>query len=142
MGGSNEDTSVLDVTGRLDTSAPTKVDKPPVTDVAKPLTTGTTIGSSIEALERDEVLRTRSFAWLVILLVTVGMGATAVVPGGTPEGKAVMYVVCGATFLSMLFLQRQTRDPVRFRQSRTALIWFIPAVSVNGALYYFGVFSG
>jgi len=31
--------------------------------------------SVLEALERDEILRTRSFSWLVMLLVTVGCAA-------------------------------------------------------------------
>jgi len=52
-----------------------------------------------------------------------------------------MYVACGATLMSMLFLQYQTRDPLRFRQARTALIWFVPAAAVNAPVYYFGVFS-
>ena len=134
MGRVDDQTSVLE---------PTKVEKP-ARATPRPEPPGgpaTTIGSSIEALEHDEILRTRTFAWLVMSLVTVGIAATFVVPGGELRGKVVMCIACGATFLAMVFLQYQTRDPLRFRQSRTALIWFVPASAVNAAVYYFGFFS-
>jgi serine/threonine-protein kinase len=41
----------------------------------------------------------------------------------------------------MGFLMYQTLDPLRFRQRRTTLVWFFPAIAVNAAIYYFGVFS-
>ncbi|HSD88869.1 MAG TPA: serine/threonine-protein kinase [Kofleriaceae bacterium] len=144
MGKSDEETAVLEVATRPprpDTSLETKVDKPLPSGTDKPVTPGTSIGSSIEALERDEILRTRSFSWVVISLVTVGSAATFFVPGGQRDGQAVMLAACSATFLSMLFLQYQTRDPLRFRQPRTALIWFVPSIAVNAPVYYFGVFS-
>lgn len=135
MGRADDQTSVLEAT---------KVEKPVRPAAAKPEPAGgaaTTIGSSIEALEHDEILRTRTFAWIVMSLVTVGIAATFVVPGGEVGGRILMCIACGATFLSMLFLQYQTRDPLRFRQARTALIWFVPATAVNAAVYYFGLFS-
>ena len=126
---------------------PTRVDRPaaradtgePSAD--KPISPGGSIGSSIEALERDEITRTRSFAWIVISLIAVGAASTFILPGGQPSGKLVMLIACGTTFLAMLFLLYQTRDPIRFRKPSTTWIWYVPAVAVNAPVYYFGVFS-
>lgn len=102
---------------------------------------GTSLGSSIEALEHDEILRTRTFAWIVMAIVCVGGVATFAVPGGQPGGKVAMIVACGSTLLAMVFLYYRTRDAVRFRRPSTEWVWYVPAVGVNAPVYYFGPFS-
>jgi eukaryotic-like serine/threonine-protein kinase len=115
---------------------------PTVSSAPEPsATTGTTIGSPIEALERDEILRTRTFSWLVMILAAVGIVGALLIPGGDPRGLAVMLTACSAGMVSMIYLLYQTRNPARFRQSRTALIWFVPAIAVNAAVLFFGIFS-
>ena len=137
MGGVPEqETAVLTRSAR--TPRPGPDDEP---TKVEPATTGTSIGSPIEALERDEILRTRAFCWLVIVLALVGASAAAVIPGGHPTGKLIMFCACGAGILSMLVLLYQTADAIRYRQRRTTLVWFFPAVAVNAAVLYFGVFS-
>ena len=82
-------------------------------------TTGTTIGSPIEALERDEILRTRTFSWLVMILAAVGIVGALLIPGGDPRGLAVMLTACSAGMVSMIYLLYQTRNPARFRHRRS-----------------------
>ncbi len=101
----------------------------------------TSIGSPIEALERDEMLRTRTFCLIVILLAIVGAATAVLIPGGNPDGVRVMLVACTAGLLAMAFLLYQTGDPVRYRRPWTSLVWFFPAVCVNAAVVFFGVFS-
>ncbi len=102
---------------------------------------GTSIGSPLEALERDEILRTRAFSWLVMLLAAVGSTVAIVIPGGDPIARAIMLAGCAIGVISMVFLLYQTYSPVRFRQQRTTLTWFLPAISVNTAVLFFGVYS-
>jgi eukaryotic-like serine/threonine-protein kinase len=103
--------------------------------------TGTSIGSPIEALERDEILRTRTFSLLVMLLATVGVIVALVIPGGDIRGILIMLGACVVSVGSMLFLLYQTRDPIRFRKRSTALVWFLPASAVNAAVLFFGIYS-
>ncbi|MGE5183706.1 MAG: serine/threonine-protein kinase [Acidobacteriota bacterium] len=106
-----------------------------------PASGATSIGSPIEALERDEILRTRTFCLIVALLAVVGAVSGIVIPGGDRDGKLVLFGACIVGLLSMAFLLYQTRDPIRFRQKWTLLVWFFPAICVNAAVFYFGIFS-
>lgn len=137
MGGEPK-TAVLRMS-RQEPPATDKQDNDP-TQVQPPSSTSS-IGSPLEALERDEILRTRTFSWLVMLLAAVGVGAALIVPGGDPLGRSIMYVACAVAAASMAFLLYQTRDPVRYRQHRTSLVWFFPAVAVNACVFFFGAFS-
>lgn len=126
-----DDATLRDRTPPRD-NAPTRVDA----------VVGTTnVGTPIEALERDEILRTRKFGLMVFALAIVGTIAATFVPGGDPLGKGVMYGACALAIASMSFLVYQTLDPARFRQRRTAFAWFFPAICVNAAVFFFGVFS-
>lgn len=75
----------------------------------------TSVGSPIEALERDEILRTRRFGLMVVALALVGTAAATLVPGGDPLGETIMYAACAVAIVTMSFLIYQTLDPVRFR---------------------------
>lgn len=137
MGGTPEqETAVMKMSAhaprRSSDDMPTKVE---------PATAGTSIGSPIEALERDEIMRARTFSWLVVLLAVVGSSAAAVIPGGHPIGRLIMFSACGIVILSMMLLLYQTADPIRYRQRRTMLVWFCPPIAVNAAVWHFGVFS-
>jgi hypothetical protein len=129
--------------GSEDATAPLKM-VPSHTAAAKRDEASTSISSpleALEALERDEILRTRAFSLLVILLAIVGAVAATFLPGGHPIAQRVMYTACALGVLSMAFLLYQTLDPLRFRQRRTTLVWFIPAIAINAPVFYFGVFS-
>ncbi|HEX5059945.1 MAG TPA: protein kinase [Kofleriaceae bacterium] len=144
MGGNAEqETAVLKMSAQ--TPSPRGTDERPAhaerTTIDPPPTTGSSTGSSLQALERDEILRSRAFSFLVMVLAIVGSIAAFVVPGGQPRGQLILVGGCALGFASMVFLLYQTLDPLRFRQPSTTLVWFLPAISVNAAVYYFGVFS-
>jgi len=109
-------------------------------DSRLPTRSGTTI-SSIEALERDEILRTRAFSTLVIVLTIAGAIGIAAIPGGDPVALKITIAACVLGASAMLFVLYQTGDPVRYRQRRTALTWFVPALCVNAAVLFFGPYS-
>jgi serine/threonine-protein kinase len=140
-GGSEEPTASLKMSARARAPRPAAEPEPDTTKLDAAGSAATSIGSPIEALERDEILRTRAFTYLVMLLATIGAITPFVLPGGHPVAKQVMFAACGLGFLSMFVLLYQTGDPVRFRQRLTSLIWFCPAISVNAAVFYFGVYS-
>lgn len=143
MGGlAEQETAVL----KMSAQPPRRreADEPPpakLPTVDPPPTTGPSVNAPLQALERDEILRSRAFSLLVMLLAVVGVVAGLVVPGGQPFGLAILLAGCAVSFATMMFLLYQTFDPLRFRQRRTTLVWFLPAIAVNCAVYYFGVFS-
>jgi len=100
----------------------------------------TTIGSPLEALERDEMVRTRRFCLIGAIIGVCGACAVAVLPGN-PSATAAVLSSVGLSLAAIIFLYRRTSDPVTFRKPSTLLGWFIPAVCVTSALPYFGVFS-
>lgn len=100
----------------------------------------TTIRSPLEALEHDEILRTRWFCLIGTAIAVAGGGSVVVLPGDpTASGLLVGAVVVALG--ALLFLYLRTRDPVAFRKRSTMLGWFIPAAGVTTAIPYFGVFS-
>lgn len=100
----------------------------------------TTIGSPLEALERDELMRTRRFCLIGALIGLCGGGSTMLLPGD-PTASAVTLSAVGCALAAILFLYVRTSDPVKFRKPTTLLGWYIPAVCVCSAIPYFGVFS-
>jgi eukaryotic-like serine/threonine-protein kinase len=103
-------------------------------------TSSTTIGSPLEALEHDEILRTRKFC---IVGVGVGLagGASALLLPGDPTISVLLLVAVATAIVAMVFLYSRTRDPIAFRRPSTGLGWFVPAACVTTAIPYFGVFS-
>ncbi|HEX5061523.1 MAG TPA: serine/threonine-protein kinase [Kofleriaceae bacterium] len=157
MGGAPEEPATVESAPPLDpTDSPTTAEKPSaMADASKrpPMppsevsvdkgsnTSGTSVGSPIEALERDEILRTRTFSVLVIVFSVTGAGVALIVPGGDPRARSVMLGGCVVALASMLFMLYQTYDPVRFRKPLTSLVWFVPSIVVMSAVFFFGVFS-
>jgi len=101
---------------------------------------GTTVGSPLEALERDEILRTRRFCLIGAVIGTCGGAAAPLLPGD-PTATAILLSAVGLALAAVLFLWLRTSDPVKFRRPSTLLGWYIPAVCVTASLPYFGVFS-
>jgi hypothetical protein len=100
----------------------------------------TTVGSPLEALERDEILRTRRFCFIGALIALAGAAAVPVLPGD-PTAAALMVSSVGASLAAIMFLYQRTADPVKFRRRSTLLGWYIPAVCVTTEIPFFGVFS-
>ena len=100
----------------------------------------TTIGSPLEALEHDEILRTRWFCLIGTAIAIVG-GASAFLLPGDPTISALLLGAVSTSLVAIAFLYQRTRDPVAFRRPSTSLGWFVPAACVTAAIPYFGVFS-
>jgi hypothetical protein len=113
----------------------------PATPTHPPTTSSaTTVGSPLEALERDEIMRTRKFCYVAFAIGVLGGSSVLVLPGD-PTASALVLCALGATVTAVVFLFQRTRDPIAFRKPSTVLGWFIPAASVTTALPYFGAFS-
>ena len=100
----------------------------------------TTIGSPIEALERDEILRTKKFCAIVAAIAAAGCVTTLFLPGH-PVATAFVWVGAVLTMISVVFLLHRSRNPIEFRRPSTLLGWFAPAACATTAIPYFGVFS-
>jgi hypothetical protein len=99
-----------------------------------------TVGSPLEALERDEILRTQRFCAITIAIALVGAAGVVALPGDRAATRLVLGAV-GVALIAILFLLHRTSDPVEFRKPTTILGWFIPATCVTTAIPYFGAFS-
>ncbi len=100
----------------------------------------TTVGSPLEALEHDEILRTRWFCVIATGIALAGGTAALLLPGD-PLATRVLFGAVLIALGAVVFLYVRTHDPIRFRRKTTALGWFIPAAAVTTAIPYFGVFS-
>jgi serine/threonine-protein kinase len=99
-----------------------------------------TVGSPLEAMERDEILRTRRFCLIAIAVSIAGAGSVALLPGD-PTATLLLLSAVGVAMMAIAFLYIRTRDPIAFRKPSTGLGWFIPAACVTTAIPYFGCFS-
>jgi len=100
----------------------------------------TSVGSPLEALERDEIMRTRRFCYITVVLAVLAAFAVLVTPGDTTAKRFVL-VATAIGIASMGFVLYRTRDPSRYRQASTSFVWFVPAACVNAAVLFFGAFS-
>ncbi len=100
----------------------------------------TTVGSPLEALERDEMLRTRRFAIVAAAIATVGAVGVMILPGD-PTATGLVLAAVGVAYVAIAFLWIRTGDPLQFRRPSTVMGWFVPAACVTTAIPYFGVFS-
>ena len=103
-------------------------------------TSSTTVHSPLEALERDEMLRTRRFAAIAISISLAG-GASVFVLPGHPVAGTLLLCASASAVAALVFLRMRTTDAAQFRRPSTLLGWYVPAVAVTTAVPYFGVFS-
>ena len=103
-------------------------------------TSSTTIGSPLEALERDEILRTRKFCVIGFAIAVAGALAVPFLRGD-PTASGLMISAIAVSFVAMGFLFNRTRDPEAFRRPSTGLGWFVPAACVTTGIPFFGAFS-
>ena len=108
--------------------------------VSTVVSSSTTITSPLEALERDEILRTRRFCVIAFLIALAGAGTVPLLPGD-PTATMLLLSAVGIAIVGIVFLWSRTVDPLKFRKPSTALGWFVPAACVTTAIPYFGAFS-
>ena len=114
---------------------PRAVTKPPSSQ-----SSSTTIGSPLEALEHDEILRTRWFCFIGLAIGLIGAASVPLLPGD-PTASVMLVTAVGVAIVAIGFLYNRTRDPIAFRKPSTSLGWFVPAAAVTTAIPYFGAFS-
>src|SRR5207249_6040877 len=79
---------------------------------------GTTIASPLEALERDEMLRTRWFCFVALGMV-IGGGASVFFVPGDPIASVMLVCAVGLAISGIAFLFRRTNDPILYRKPST-----------------------
>ncbi len=105
-----------------------------------PTSAGSIIGSTLEALERDEMLRSRKFCTIAIGIAAMGAFAAVVLPGD-PVASALLLGAAGSATLGILFLIHRSRDLAEFRRPSTMAGWLVPTICATTAIPYFGAFS-
>ena len=114
--------------------------------VAEPAVSGrtpthaTTVTSPLEALERDEILRTRRFCMVGSCIAVVGVIGASMLPGD-PLVMKMFFVAVGCALLGLGFLFLRTRDLQQFRRPSTNLAWLVPGMCATMAVPFFGSFS-
>ncbi|HET9482614.1 MAG TPA: serine/threonine-protein kinase, partial [Xanthomonadales bacterium] len=142
----DDDTAVLRPSPRVPPSGPTatidtKTIAPNRVPSMPPVSgSSMTVGSPLEALERDEMLRTRRFCAIAFAIACAGAAAAFVLPGD-PTATLLLLSGVGVSWVAIAFLLHRTRNPLEFNRPSTVLGWFIPAICVTTAVPYFGVFS-
>jgi serine/threonine-protein kinase len=118
-------------------SSATVNERPPA---QRTMGSSTTVGSPLEALERDEMLRTRRFCFIGIGITCAAAAAVAMLPGD-PTATLVIFSAMGVAIVAIVFLLSRTTEPLQFRRPSSVLGWLVPAVCVTSGLPFFGVFS-
>jgi serine/threonine-protein kinase len=104
-------------------------------------THGTTVGSPLEALAHAEILGTRRFCHVGMMIAIGGAIGAYVLPGHVIATRIFLGGI-GIAFVSLIYLLHRTRNPATYHDGiGTALAWYIPACAVCGAIPYFGPFS-
>jgi len=114
--------------------------EPPSASVPGPPSQSTTINSPLEALERDEILRTRKFCVIVVVIALLGALSVPILPGD-PIASAMVLVAVTCSLVAIAFLYNRTLDAEAFSRPSTSLGWFVPAACVTTGVPYFGAFS-
>src|SRR5882757_4507937 len=97
--------------------------------------------SPLEALSRDEIVRTRNFCYTGMLVALGGASALPFLPGEYVTTRIFIFsIVCAV--IGLTYLLYRTREPSTFHNSLgIAFGWYIPSVAVASAVPYFGPFS-
>jgi eukaryotic-like serine/threonine-protein kinase len=123
--------------------APAGVSEPPrdtAASLPRPPESSTTVGSPLDALARDEVMRTRRFVVVGMVIAAAGLLAAPLLPGD-PIATRILFVSISIALVGLSYLWWRTRNAVRLDGWAVALAWYIPALCVTTAIPYFGAFS-
>ncbi|MCA9674317.1 MAG: serine/threonine protein kinase, partial [Myxococcales bacterium] len=99
-----------------------------------------TATTPVEALRAEEVVRTRMFLKICIVIVAAALIAAAIA-GGDPVARLVVSAGCAIVALAAAWLLHVTRDPAKFTTQRLAITAVLVAIGAYGGVYYWGVVS-
>jgi hypothetical protein len=101
----------------------------------------TTVGSPLEALAHAEILRTRKFAAVCIVIALAGAAAIPILPGERIP-TILMLSAIGLAIVGLLYLIYRTHSPATYNEGLgVAFGWYVPALAVCSAVPYFGPYS-
>jgi len=102
--------------------------------------TPTTMTSPLDALERDEILRTRRFCAIGSIISVVGTFGASLLPGDPFVFK--LFVASAIIAIAGLgFLFSRTRNLEQFRRPSTSIWWIVPGACATSAVPFFGAYS-
>jgi serine/threonine-protein kinase len=111
----------------------------PSRSLASQATSGST--SPIDALKRTEILTTRSFTRVAMVMAAGGVVATPLLPGH----PVATYILLGATAVSavgLFYLYRRTLDPTTYYDGNgVAIAWYLAGIAPIGSIPFCGPFS-
>src|SRR5262249_11 len=99
-----------------------------------------TASAPLEALERDEIRRTRWFCYVAFVISTVG-GSSLGWLHGDRTAMAIMLGAIAVSASATMFMIYRTPHPVQFRRPSTGLGWVAIAIGACTAIPFFGAFS-
>src|SRR3954464_10224945 len=98
----------------------------------------TTVGSPLEALAHAEVLRTRNFSYVTLVIALAGAACIPILPGERIP-SILMLSAIGVAIIGLFYLIYRTRDPATFQDGLgVAFGWYVPCLAVCSAVPYFG----
>jgi hypothetical protein len=110
-------------------------------EAGKMESSATTVGSPVEALHRAEILRTRNFCRVTIGIAIGGLAVLPLLPGD-PIATYVFAAAIVAAIIALIYLHHRTSDPATFYDGWGVSIgWYVPAIAVCSAVWFFGPFS-
>jgi eukaryotic-like serine/threonine-protein kinase len=101
----------------------------------------TTIASSADALQVDELVRSRRLG-LTGLSLAIAAAVALPLLGGDPYARAVLIVSLSALAAANLFLLWVAREQRRWTRGRVTLVWVVGIAATLGITYFFGLLSG
>jgi len=103
--------------------------------------TSATVASPLDALARDEIVRTRNFCYVGGVIAIGGLVSMPFLPGGYYETR-LLGAGIALGILGLIYLYYRTRHPATFHQGPgVAIGWYVPALGVTFAVPYFGPYS-
>ncbi len=101
---------------------------------------GTTATTPVEALQAEEIVRTRMFLKIAIAIVLAALAAVSIA-GGDPFARLVMTAGCAVVVATSLWMLHVTREPAGFTIQRLTVAAMLIAVGAYGGVYYWGTMS-
>ncbi len=137
--GEPADATVLEKRKPADPAAITSPGSGPPSDTHA-LTRPATHATTVETLRAEEVMRTRTF--LIVIMILAGVTPPlCLIMGGDPVAQALFLTSCGLMLILAAIYWVLMRDPAWFDPIKALPPAAVGVVTATAACHYFGVFS-
>jgi hypothetical protein len=99
-----------------------------------------TAATPLDALRGEEIIRTRLFLKICIVIVAAAMSAVFTA-GGDPVAIQVVAAGSALVVATSAWMLWVTRDPAKFTTSRLSVVAVLIAIGAYGGVYYWGIVS-